>query len=101
VLASWENQSLWTNLNVDGDSLWLSNAVLANSLLIVHDGSYMKKVTTHACSMALIMKCRLTDQELTCTWVEVSDSADNYQAKWLGALGCSLILKAVSHTPTV
>lgn len=101
VLASWENQSLWRNLKVDDDGLWLSNAILANSLLIVHDGSYMKKVTTRACSMALIMKCRITGRELTCTWVEVSDSADNYRGEWLGALASSLILKAISYTPTV
>jgi hypothetical protein len=62
----------------------------------------MIKVTTRTCSMALVMKCRLSAQErLNCTWVEVSDAIDNYRAEWLGALCCSLLLKAASHTPTV
>lgn len=47
------------------------------------------------------MKCHVTAQELTCTWVEVSDAADNYRAEWLRALCRSLLLKAASHTPTV
>jgi hypothetical protein len=51
--------------------------------------------------MNLIMKCRLSAKELTCTWIEVSDAAYNYRAEWLGALCCSLLLKAASHTPTV
>jgi hypothetical protein len=53
------------------------------------------------CPRRLLHEKGLTGQELTCTWVEVSNSADNYRAEWLGALGCSLILKAVSHTLSV
>jgi hypothetical protein len=71
---------LWKNLKVDDDGLWLSNAILSKSLLIVQDSSYMKKVTTCACVMALITKYHLTGQELTCTWVEVSNSAEHLAA---------------------
>jgi hypothetical protein len=28
----------------------------------------MKKVTPKVCSMALLMRCRVTNQELTCIW---------------------------------
>ena len=101
VLQSWENQSLWDNLRVDGDGSWLINAICAGSLEIVHDGSYMKKVSPRVCSMALIIRCTYTNQELTCTWAECSVSADNYRAELLGALCCSLLLKAASHTPSV
>jgi hypothetical protein len=94
VLASWENQSLWKHLKCDGDGSWVLDAIIAGSLDIVHDGSYMKKVAPKVCSisMALIMRCRNTDQELTCTWVELSASADNYRGELLGGLCCSLLL---------
>jgi hypothetical protein len=81
--------SLWSTLKVDGDGSWIIDALCAGSLDIVHDGSYMKKVTPKVCSMALLMRCRVTSQELTCTWVELSDSADNYLS-W-GTPRCSLL----------
>ena len=101
VLASWENQTLWTNLSVDSTGQWLTDALCSGSLDIVHDGSFMKKVTPKVCSMALIMRCRITGYQLTCTWTELSNSADNYRAELLGAVCCSLILKAASMVPAV
>ena len=70
VLRSWENQSLWSHLKFDGDGSWLLSAIIANTLLICHDGSYMKKVTSNVCSTAVVMYCTATGFELTCTWVE-------------------------------
>lgn len=49
--------------------------------------------------MALSITCSLTNQRLTCTWTELSNSADNYRGELLGALCCSLLLKAASMTP--
>jgi hypothetical protein len=101
ILHSWPNQSLWRTLKVDGDGSWILDALVAGSLDldVVHDGSFMKKVTPKVCSMALLMRCRLTGHELTCTWAEMSNSADNYRGELLGALCCSLILKAVTAAP--
>jgi hypothetical protein len=59
----------------------------------------MKKVTPKVCSMALLMHCRLTGHELTCTWAEMSNSSDNYRGELLGALYCSLILKTATAAP--
>lgn len=87
------------------NSRWQQNmagwSIVSGSLVVVHDGSWIKKVRPKACSMALIMKCLITNQEITCVWVELSNSADNYRAKLLSALCCSLILKAASMTPAV
>ena len=44
ILHSWPNQSLWQYLNCDGDGEWIRQGVLRQTLTIVHDGSYMKKV---------------------------------------------------------
>ena len=51
--------------------------------------------------MALLIRCRTTGNELTCTWSELSRSADNYRGELLGALCCSLILKAAAMVPAV
>jgi hypothetical protein len=45
ILHSWPNQSLWCTLKVDGDGSWILDALVAGSLDVVHDGSFMKKVT--------------------------------------------------------
>jgi hypothetical protein len=99
TLHSWENQSLWRNLRVDNGGDWILNSLVAGALDIVHDGSYMKKVSPKVCSMALWMRCRLTQQSLKCSWVELSNSADNYRGELLGAVCCSLILKAAASAP--
>ena len=99
TLLSWDNQTLWKHLYFDGDGSWILDALCAGTLDIVHDGSYMKKVSPLVCSMALLMICRATGQELRCTWVEFSSSADNYRAELLGAVCCSLLLKAASSSP--
>jgi hypothetical protein len=99
ILHSWPNQSLWRTLKVDGDGSWILDALVAGSLDVVYDGSFMKKVTPKVCSMALLMRCRITGYELTCTWAEMSNSADNYRGELLGALCCSLLLKAATAAP--
>jgi hypothetical protein len=101
VLRSWENQSLWRHLKFDGDGSWLLNAIIANTLIICHDGSYMKKVTSNVCAAALVMHCTVTGFELSCTWVECCDEADNYRAELLGGLCSSLLLKAISSVAAV
>jgi hypothetical protein len=98
-LHSWENQSLWRNLRVDNGGDWILDALVAGSLDIVHDGSYMKKVSPKVCSMALKMRCRVTGQQLKCSWVEMSHAADNYRGELLGAVCCSLLLKAAASSP--
>jgi hypothetical protein len=47
VIKSFANQSLWLSLDYDGDGSWILDGMLAQSLVIIHDGSYMKEVSTH------------------------------------------------------
>ena len=84
-----------------GDGSWITGALMAGTLSIVHDGSDMKKVTPRVCSMAILMQCLSSGNELTCTWSELSTSADNYRGELLGAVCCSLILRAASMVPAV
>lgn len=44
---------------MDGDGRWLADAIVAGSLNVVHDGSYMMKVSPKVCSsVLLIMRIR-------------------------------------------
>ncbi len=42
VIKSFANHSLWLSLDFDGDGSWILDGMLAQSLVIIHDGSYMK-----------------------------------------------------------
>lgn len=97
VLRLWDNQSLWCHLKFDGDGSWILSAIVANTLVICHDGSYyMKKFTSNVCSMALIMHCTAIGFELTCTWTQCFDETDNNRDELLGGLCSSLLLKVAS-----
>ena len=41
VLHSFPNQSLWRNFVCDGDGKWIHRGLVAGTLVIVSDGSYM------------------------------------------------------------
>jgi hypothetical protein len=41
VIKSFANQSLCLSLDYNGDGSWILDGMLAQSLLIIHDGSYM------------------------------------------------------------
>jgi hypothetical protein len=46
VIKSFANQSLWLSLDYDGDGSWILDGMLAQqSLVIIHDGPYMKEVS--------------------------------------------------------
>jgi hypothetical protein len=44
VIKGFVNQSLWVSLAYDGDGSWTFDSMLAQSLIIIHDGSYMKEI---------------------------------------------------------
>ena len=56
-LHSLPNQSLWKNFTCDGDGEWIRRGLINNSIVLVHDGSYMPQVDPNLCSAAFIIKC--------------------------------------------
>jgi hypothetical protein len=90
------NQSLWRTLKCDGDGSWIGQGLLAGTLLVAHDGSYMKEVAADICSAAVMIYCTRTRQTCTCTIVENSSSAGSYRGEILGAILAQLILRAAS-----
>jgi hypothetical protein len=89
TLASWENQSLWKHLRIDGGAGdWIFSGLMRGLLVIGHDGSYMPHLTNNICACAAVFYCSHTNQYADVTWVEKSTkkAAYNYPAKIWGGV---------------
>jgi hypothetical protein len=70
VINFFANQSLWLSIDYDGDGSWILDGMLAQSLVIIHDGSYMKEVSTHISLAATMIYCRIAKARCKCTWAK-------------------------------
>ncbi len=71
TLASWENQSLWKHLRINGSAGdWIFSGLMQGSLVIGHDGSYMPHLTNNVYACAAVFYCSHTNQYTDITWVE-------------------------------
>jgi hypothetical protein len=97
-LSALPNQSLWENLQLDGDGSWIYEGLLANTLIMMSDGSYNEKVGHDICSCAAIILCTATGKKASVIWVEKSDvhTADNYRAEILGGIAIQLLLQVAT-----
>jgi hypothetical protein len=98
TLASWENQSLWKHLRIDGGAGdWIFNGLTRGLLVIGHDCSYMPHLANNVCACAAVIYCFHTKQYAVITWVEKSTkkAANNYHTKILGECSTQLIIKVV------
>jgi hypothetical protein len=98
ILASWDNQSLWKNLRINGVAGdWIFSGLMQGLLVIGHDSSYMPHLAKNVCACAAVIYCSHTNQYKDITWVEKSTkkAANNYRAKILGGCSTQLIIKAV------
>jgi hypothetical protein len=90
MLASWENQSLWKHLWIDGGAGdWIFIGLMQGLLVIGHDSSYLHHLTNNVCACTAIIYCFHTNQYTDITWMEKSTkmAANNYHAKILGGGG--------------
>jgi hypothetical protein len=96
VIRGYVNQSLWVSLDYDGDGSWLLKGMLAQSLIIIHDGSYMNKISSIVSSAATMIYCTIAKIQCKCTWAEMSTSAGSYRGEILGGVMMQLILHAAA-----
>ncbi len=75
VIRGFSNQSLWVSLDYDGDGSWILKGMLAQSLIIIHDGSYIKEISPIISSAATMIYCTIAKVQCKCTWAEMSTSA--------------------------
>jgi hypothetical protein len=97
MLASWENQSLWKHLWIDGSAGdWIFSGLMQALLVIGHDGSYMPHLANKVCACTAVIYCSHTNQYVDITWVEKSTkkAANNYHTKILEGCSTQLIIKA-------
>jgi hypothetical protein len=95
MIKSFANQSLWLSLDYNGDGSWILDG-MAQSLVIIHDGSYMKEVSTHISLAATMIYCRIAKARCKCTWAQQLTSASSYRGEILGGIMMQLILNAAA-----
>jgi hypothetical protein len=97
TLASWENQSLWKHLRIDGSAGdWIFRCLMQGSLVIGYDGSCMPHLANNICDCAAVIYYSHTIQYVDVTWLEKSTkkAANDYCTKILGGCSTLLIIKA-------
>ncbi len=92
ILESYGNLSLWENLSYNGNGEWILEGLVAGSICIAHDGSYMPKESTTLSSAGIIIYCKNTKQWLRVLVTEHSNAASNYRGELLGSVLALLIL---------
>jgi hypothetical protein len=70
VIKTFANHSLWLSLDYDGDGSWILDGMLAQSLLIIHDGSYMKELLSNISSAATMIYCTVAKARCKCMWAK-------------------------------
>jgi hypothetical protein len=95
-LKSYGNETLWKSLNYNDDGSWILEGMINRSLIISHDGSYMKEVSPSISAAATMIYCNTTRKRCKCTWAEHSESAGSYRGEILGGIMTQLILKAAA-----
>ena len=97
ALEEYNTPSLWKHMlySTDPDE-WLYNSICNGTTVVVHDGSYMPKMTTEVCSAAVIICDKESGEWLSCVIAEKSSSADNYRGEILGGVMALLLIKAAT-----
>jgi hypothetical protein len=98
VIKSFANQTLWFSLDYNGDGSWILNGMLAQSLVIIHDGSYTRELSPYISSAATMIYCTITNARCKCTWAEQLASSGPYWGEILGGDMTQLILNAAAST---
>jgi hypothetical protein len=93
-IGAYGNKSLWKNLRCDGDGSWINNGICTGSLVIIHDGLFMREISPYTLSAAVMIYCKTTKKVCKCTIAEQSQSAGSYRGEILGGVVTQLILCA-------
>jgi hypothetical protein len=92
VNRGFANQSLWVSLDYKGDGSWILEGMLAQSLIIIHNGSYMKEISPPISSAATMIYCTVAKVRCECIWAKKLTLAGSYCGEILGGVMTQLIL---------
>jgi hypothetical protein len=93
-IRSIDNPSMWQNLRCNGDGSWINDGLLMGLLIVIHNGSYMKDVSTSISTTSVMTICVVTGFICKCTIAKYSASASGYRGEILGAIITQIILGA-------
>ncbi len=93
-IRSYGNPSMWKNLQCYGNGSWVWQGLSSGSLVIVHDGLYMKEISPFVCSATVIIHSITTGSSCKCTIAKNTLYAGSYCGKILGTILTQLILRA-------
>jgi hypothetical protein len=96
VIRGFANQSLWVSHEYDGNGSWILEGMLAQSLIIIHDGSYMREISLIISSAATMIYCTIAKVRCKCTWAKMLTSAGSCRGKILGGIMMQLLLHAAA-----
>ena len=71
LIRGYANHSLCVSLDHDGNGSWILEGMLAQSLIIIHDGSYMREISPIISSAATMIYCTIAKVRCKCTWTEM------------------------------
>jgi hypothetical protein len=92
-IGAYGNETLWKNLQCNGDGSWIYDGMCTGSLVIIHDGSFMKEISPYISAAAVMIYCKMPKKGCKCTIAEQSQSAGSYRGKILGGVVTQLILR--------
>ncbi len=96
VLASRGHTWMWDNMQIVGDTTWISDAIHENTGIAVADGSYIRELTTEAFATAFFFESADRSCKLVGAFPERSETANAYRGELLGLMAIHLILLAVN-----
>jgi hypothetical protein len=96
VIRGFANQSLWVSLDYNGDGSWILEDMLAQSLIIIHNGSYMREISPIIFSAATMIYYTIAKVQCKCTWAKMLTSAGSFCGEILGGVMTQLILHAAA-----
>jgi hypothetical protein len=96
VIKTFANKSFWLSLNYNGDGSWILDGMLAQSLVIIHGGSYMKELLPNISLAATMIHCKIAKAQCKCTWAKIPTSAGPYHGEILGGVMTLLILNVAA-----
>jgi hypothetical protein len=67
------------------------------SLIIIHDGSYMKEMSPSISAAATMIYCTKVKKRCKCTWAGKSELAGSYWGGILGGIMTQLLLRAAAR----
>jgi hypothetical protein len=101
VLREWGCTWLWEHMLIEGGTEWVANAIQDRLLVAVTDGSYIRQLYPHLCSVAFVLECANGCGRNIGSFSESSATANTYRGELLGLMAIHLLLVSINRVHTM